>query len=140
MATNWVEIIGFTPASEATALAILATLGGSPGVKFEMYGEALGVATGIPTVVVSYTVPATKKLILTVIQGAATSRAEFVVAVDAATVAKRYSQITTLTADFLFGPNGLEVAAGSTVDVTITQNRPGTADLNANMVGLLETA
>lgn len=128
-------------ATESTLQDILAALGGSAGLKFYQYGEALAVATGVPTIVNSYTVPAGKKLILALVQGAATNRAEFVVAIDAVTVAKRYTQVTILTTDFAFGSgilSGIEVAAGSTVDVTITHNQPGTADMNATILGELE--
>lgn len=160
MATNWVEIIGFdqqniagnvgvlnasdvriNPAREETSLAILAALGGAAGLKSYFYGESLGVATGVPTTVVSYTVPVGKKFIMSIVQGAATNRADYEVQVGAVTIAKRYTQVTVLSTDFNFGAGfvvGVEVAAGVTIDVVITHNQPGTADMNATIFGELE--
>ena len=135
--------IGGSGATETTLQAVLAALGGSAGLKWWVYDQALAVASGVPTVVVSFTVPAGKKLILALVQAACQNRAEFIVAVDAATIAKRYTQPTILTTDFAFGAGllgGIEIDAGSTVDVTVLHNQASAADMNATLFGELETA
>lgn len=161
-ATNWVEIIGFAqetitgnvgilnasdtrinPSREETLLAILAALGGSAGLKFYQYGEQLNIAPATPTIVNTYTVPVGKKLILALIQAASDNRATFEVLIDSVLVAKRYTQVTILTTDFSFGSGllvGVEVSAGQTVDVSVNQNGPSNADMNATIFGELEDA
>lgn len=106
------------------------------GTVVNTYGVASSVASSTPTTVVSYTVPVGKTLLINVIEFSGENIAKYEVDVDAAIEATRRTNFgSDLTGEFSFYRLG--IAAGSVVRLIVEHPRPGVADFEGRITGVL---
>jgi hypothetical protein len=129
-----------SPATEATLLAILASLTGTSGAPVNTYGEIAAVVSGVLTTIVSYTVPVGKTFYLRHATSSGENIGSFWLEVDSVKQSAKRTWHGTLSVDFHFeGDNGqgLIATAGQVVRIRALHNRGGTADFEGNLFGRL---
>ena len=108
----------------------------SNGLTVPTYNEVSAVASGVLTVITTYTVPAVTKAFLQQILGTGTNIATYTVWINGSLVAKKYTYFTEFAADFVFATDmdsGLNLATGDVVQIKVLHNRPTVGDFNATI-------
>ena len=102
----------------------------------EAYDEVLAVASGISTTIVTYTVPATKEVVLERVEASGENIAAYTVEVNSVVVAMQRSFYGDLNAKFEFlskASLGKVLVAGDIVEVKVLHNRPSLADFESRI-------
>jgi len=107
----------------------------SKGLK--KYNEVMSVASGVETLVVSYTALAGRRTFLQKAFGSGDNIAKYKVKINGTTIDfKRTNFGSDLNADFFFDGelnSGLEVNVGDVITITALHNRGGVSDFNAKI-------
>lgn len=108
--------------------------GGSTSTLVNTYNEVSNVATGVPTVIVSYT--AASAGALKSIDASGENIAEYIVYINSAIISKKrtyFSNGINCTFDF---SNGIRLLPTDLVEIVVTHNRPSLSKFNANIIVL----
>jgi hypothetical protein len=119
---------------------LTAPLPGVNGAPHHSFGEVVAVASGIPTDVVTYTVPAGKTLYLRHVAFSGSNVSTFWIDIDGSVQARKRTYFTEYNGDFFFegdSGHGLKVNAGQTITVVAEHSRPSLGDFDASMDGRL---
>ena len=114
---------------------ILIALGG--GTIVNTYDTASSVASGVPTTVVTFTVPIGKTFDVKLVEFSSTNIAEYNVDIDSSIEATRRTNFgADLSGEFKF--EGLSLAQGSVIKLIAEHSRGGIADFEARILGVLK--
>jgi hypothetical protein len=96
-----------------------------------IFDEVTGVANGIPTEIISYTLSSDKRLEAVFVSG--TNTAVYELLIDSVVQAKRYTYFgSSLNAEFDMRSMGL--SSGQTISVVVTHSRPDFGAFNSNII------
>jgi len=105
------------------------------GSYFSLEGNTSSLAGGATTNIINYTVPAGKKLVLSIAQVSGKNRAKYRVIKNGLVVGIKRTYYTEFNADFLI--SSAEITAGQTVQVEVTNNGLTSTDFDAVIQGRL---
>lgn len=102
----------------------------------EAYDEALAVPTGVTTEIVSYTVPATKEIVLERVEASGENIAVYTILVNSVVIATQRSFWGEINAKFDFlskASLGKVLVAGDIITVEVLHNRPSVGNFEARI-------
>lgn len=112
------------------SINVVSTTGGAP--MSPTYNELTGVASGVSTLLCSYTAAGPEKLVGILASGS--NIAKYTVQLNGNTIAQKYTQFGgPLDTDFPFG-GGLSLVATDLVEVYVLHLRPYIGDFNASIL------
>lgn len=107
------------------------------GVPINIYNDSLAVAASSTVTIVSYTVPALKKLLLDLVEFNGCNIAEYRVKIGAVIEAQKWTYFSgPLNGEFFY--NGLEITTGTTILLEVENFRPSVADFHGRILGRLD--
>ena len=119
---------------------VLSTPSETVGVGTNVYDDIVGVLTSTETDLVSYTVPTGKKFILTGGKGTGSSDAHYKLKIDGNTEAFYKTSYFDRVAKFFFdNRDGVEVAAGIVIKITVEHEESASQEFYGNLFGRLIT-
>lgn len=103
-----------------------------------LFAELSSVANGVPTDILTYTVPA-DFFYLSLIEAAGTNIAAYQILKNGTVIASQWTYFSgPLTADFEFGDTferGLKFSLGDVIKIRVTHNRPDVGTFSARILG-----
>ena len=123
-------------------MSVLIPLKGSAGaaqvgVPINIYDDSLAVAASSTVTIVSFTVPALKKLLLDLVEFNGCNIADYRVKIGAIIEAQKLTYFSgALNGEFFW--NGLEVPAGTVILLEVENFRPDPSDFHGRILGRLD--
>lgn len=101
------------------------------GIATNIYDEVTGIANGIPTTILNYTLLANQKFVSVSVSG--TNVAMYEVLIDSVIASKKYTYFGgSFSADFNMG--SLSLTTGQNIQIMVTHARPHVGDFNSNII------
>lgn len=101
------------------------------GIVTNVYNEVTGIANGIPTTLLSYTLPFDQRLERVSVSG--TNIAMYEILLDSSVISKKYTYFGgELNADF--NMSALNLLSGQVLEIMVTHSRPDVGDFNSNII------